>query len=74
MKIKQSERDELDRIIKLKGSLTENDMESIFNMYNKYVGPQFTTYVKPQTCTRCNNSIITLYFKLKEWWLKTKNN
>lgn len=67
----EEDKQELERVMKLKGNLTDEDMEAIHRLHNKYIH-YVKEYTPPKTCGMCPNSIVTLFHNLRKWYLKNK--
>jgi hypothetical protein len=54
-------------------SPTGNDMNSIFNLYQKYVDANVRSY-NPSGCSTCGNSIVRYWRELGMWYEANKTN
>jgi len=71
MSEKQLDEQEILRLAKLVNP-NPLDLESIFNLYKKYVFPP-ATRPKMSGCMTCGNSIVIYWRKLIEWYNLNKN-
>lgn len=68
----KSDEDELVRICRIISPSVE-DMDSIYNLYKKYINPNIDGY-KSSGCNTCGNSIVNLWRGLSEWFNVNRNN
>lgn len=59
-----TDRDEILRLMKV-GNADQNDINSIFHLYKKYINPNQQSYV--MSCN-CHHSIGALYEKLRDFY------
>jgi len=63
---KEADRNEIIRIHRII-SPSGADMESIYQLYKKYVDPNARQY-NTNGCQTCGNSIVTYWRNLCNWW------